>query len=222
MAETIGTFLLVFLGCTSAVFSGGNIGWLGVSLSFGLTLMACAFIFGGISGCHLNPAVTLGLALARRFPGKDILAYVLCQLAGAALGGGLLYLLAQNCSHLDISDGLALTGMGQHSPTHCPLWVGFLAETVGTFVLVLVVLLATQYAASLAPIAIGSILTVLLLGIIPITNGSLNIARSFGVALYHGGWALSQLPYFLGAQALAALLAALVTRLTCCCCKKES
>ncbi|MDR0631511.1 MAG: aquaporin [Holosporales bacterium] len=212
-AELVGTFLLVFLGCGSAVLSGGQIGWLGVSLAFGVTLTACAYIFGGISGCHLNPAVTFGLCLAKRFPSKDVGGYVLFQMLGAMLAGLVLYVIASGAPHVDVSAGLALTGMGgEHSPTSCSFLSGFLGEAVGTFVLVLVILLATTKSVpeGFAPIAIGGTLAVLLMFLIPVTNASLNVARSFGVAIFHGGWALSQLLLFALAQFSGALVAALV------------
>ncbi|MDR1207955.1 MAG: aquaporin [Holosporales bacterium] len=212
-AELVGTFLLVFLGCGSAVLSGGQIGWLGVSLAFGVTLTACAYIFGGISGCHLNPAVTFGLCLAKRFPSKDIGGYILFQLFGAILAGALLFVIASGAPHVNVSQGLALTGMGgEHSPTSCSFLAGFLGEMIGTFVLVLVILLATNKSVpeGFAPIAIGGTLAVLLMLLIPVTNASLNIARSFGVAIFHGGWALSQLLLFAIAQLIGATFAAIL------------
>jgi aquaporin Z len=214
-AELVGTFLLVLLGCGSAVLSGGQIGWLGVSLAFGVTLTACAYIFGGISGCHLNPAVTIGLCIAKRFPSKDIGGYMLFQIIGAMLAGLLLYIIASGAPHVDVSAGLALTGMGgEHSPTSCSFLSGFLGEMIGTFVLVLVILLATDKSVpeGFAPIAIGGTLAVLLMFLIPVTNASLNIARSLGVAIFHGGWALSQLLLFAGAQLIGAISAALLGR----------
>ncbi|MDR1597443.1 MAG: aquaporin [Holosporales bacterium] len=210
-AEFLGTFLLVFLGCSSAVFAGGQIGWLGVSLVFGLTLMSCAFIFGGISGCHLNPAVTVGLFLAKRFPAKDICGYVFAQLIGAVAAGLLLYVIAKGAPSVDVAAGLALNGLGEHSPTACSVLSGFLGEIVGTFVLIFVILLATTKLVpdGWAPVVIGSTLSVLLMCVIPLTNGSLNIARSLGVAVLHGGWAITQLGIFAAAHFIGAVLAAL-------------
>ncbi|MDR0625133.1 MAG: aquaporin [Holosporales bacterium] len=210
-AEFLGTFLLVFLGCSSAVFSGGQIGWLGVSLVFGFTLMASASIFGGISGCHLNPAVTIGLLFAKRFPAKDVCGYVICQLLGAVAAGLLLYTMAKGAPNIDVSAGLALNGMGEHSPTACSVLSCFLGEVVGVFVLVFVILLATTklVADGWAPLVIGSTLSVLLMCLIPVTNGSLNVARSLGVAVFYGGWAISQLGLFALAHLVGAVLAAI-------------
>ncbi|MDR1907236.1 MAG: aquaporin [Holosporales bacterium] len=210
-AELVGTFLLVFLGCTSAVLSGGQIGWLGVSLVFGLTLMASAYIFGGISGCHLNPAVTVGLCLAKRFPAKDVGGYIIFQLLGAIAAGCLLYVIAKGAPNVDVSAGLALNGMGEHSPTNCSVLAGFLGEVVGSFVLIFVILLATTKLVpdGFAPVVIGGTLSVLLMCLIPLTNGSLNVARSLGVAVFHGGWAITQLGLFLAAHFVGAVLAVL-------------
>jgi aquaporin Z len=218
VAEFIGTFLLVFVGCGSAVFAGSNIGYLGVSLAFGLTLMVCAYIFGPISGCHINPAVTIGLTLANRFHAKDVICYVCFQLLGATVAGAVLYWIASDAPNLDVKNGLALTGMGVHSPGGYSVVAGFLAEVIGTFVLVFVILLATtkDVTAGFAPIIIGTTLTVLLLVFIPVTNGSFNIARSVGVALFHGGWALAQLLIFLGAHVIAAVCAAVASSFFCC------
>jgi aquaporin Z len=208
-AEFIGTFLLVFIGCGSAVLSGGQIGWLGVSLAFGLTLMACAYTLGGISGCHLNPAVTTGLFLAKRFPAKYVGSYIMFQMLGATLAGLLLYIIASGAPQVDVSKGLALNGMGAvHSPTDCSFLAGMLGEAVGTFILIFVIILATGQSIPAAPIAIGGTLAVLLMLLIPVTNASLNIARSFGVAIFHGGWALSQLLLFAAAQFIGAVGAA--------------
>jgi aquaporin Z len=209
VSELIGTFLLVLLGCGSAVLSGGQIGWLGVSFAFGITLMACAYVFGGISGCHLNPAVTLALLLSKRFSSKDLVGYIASQLIGASLAGLVLFIIASGSPHIDASAGLALTGLADHSPTDSSFVSGILGEFIGTTTLLLVVLVATTkiVPAGFAPIAIGGTLSVLLMFLIPLTNASLNVARSFGVALFYGGWALYQLFWFAAAHIAAALAA---------------
>ncbi|MDR2464387.1 MAG: aquaporin [Holosporales bacterium] len=224
VAEFIGTFLLVFLGCGSAVFAGGQIGWLGVSLVFGITLMACAYIFGGISGCHLNPAVTGALLLSKRFPAKDFVGYIVSQMAGASLAGLVLYIIASGAPQIDVNAGLALNGLASHSPTGCSFCAGFLGEVVGTITLLLVILLATtkNVPEGFAPIAIGGALFVSLIFLIPLTNGSLNVARSFGVALFYGGWALSQLLWFAAAHIVAVVGAVYIGRFLNSECKVDS
>lgn len=206
--EFIGTLLLVLIGCGSATFAGSQIGWLGIGLVFGLTLMVLIYIFSPISGCHLNPMVTMGLALTNRFPKKNVLGYIVFQLLGAALGGFFLYILTQGASFINIQEGLAITGMGEFSPSGCSVFTGLLAEFIGFFTFLFVILSATtkNVPTGFAPIAIGGILTALIIFLIPITNASLNIARSFGVALFHRG-AFTQLPLFVLTHFLAAFLA---------------
>lgn len=215
MSELIGTFLLVFIGCGSAVFAGAQIGWLGVSVAFGLTLMVLAYILGNISGCHLNPAVTLSLVLAKRFPYKESVPYIICQFIGAILAGAVLYFLGSGAPNVHVQAGLALTGFGEHSPTGCNMMTCFLAEMISTSILVLTVLLATSKstASGFAGIAIGSVLLVLHLVNIPITNASLNLARSVGVAVFYGGWAVQQLWLFCAAHLVAVLGVKLIVEL---------
>jgi aquaporin Z len=209
VAEFVGTFLLVFIGCGSAAFAGGNIGYLGVSIAFGLTLMICAYVLGPISGCHLNPAVTLSVVFARKFPTKDALLYIIAQFLGATIAGLFLYWLVGSLPNSTVGDGVALTGMGEFSPGGYSVLAGLFAEFIGTFVLLFVILLATTKSvpSEFAPLVIGTTLTILLLLFIPVTNGSFNVARSFGVAVFHGGGALTQLLYFAGAHLLSVLAA---------------
>lgn len=213
-AELIGTFILVFIGCGSAVFAGSQIGTIGVSAAFGVTLMLLVYIFGNISGCHLNPAVTCGLVLSKRFPAEEAGSYICMQLIGAIIAGGLLFLLAHGAPQVNVAGGLALTGFAEHSPTGCSLLAGGVLEAVATGLLVLTVLMATSSTtpAGFAGLAIGGVLFVLHLVCIPVTNASLNIARSVGVAVFYGGWALCQLWVFLVAHAVGAVVAALIAR----------
>lgn len=213
-SECLGTFLLVTIGCGSAIFSGHQIGWLGVSLAFGLVLMACCYILGPISGCHLNPAVTLGLTVSKRCSWGDAGGYIVAQLVGAALAGWLLVTMAKGAPYITLPDGLALNGLCDLSPTKASCLAGGLGEFVGVFTLVLVVLLATtsSVAPGFAPLAIGGTLAMLLMVLIPLTNGSLNVARSFSVALFGGKAYLTQLLTFAGIHAVAAVIAALVAK----------
>lgn len=214
VAEFIGTLWLVLGGCGSAVlaagFPGTGIGFLGVSLAFGLTVLTMAFAIGPISGCHLNPAVTLGLAVGGRFPAKDIAGYWIAQVLGAIAASAILYVIVTgNGSAIG---SFAANGFGEHSPGHYGLRAAFLTEVVMTFFFLMVILGSTARKASpgFAPIAIGLCLTLIHLISIPVTNTSVNPARSTGPALFVGGWALSQLWLFWVAPLLGAALAGLV------------
>ncbi|HEY3354893.1 MAG TPA: aquaporin Z [Polyangia bacterium] len=221
MAECIGTFILVFGGCGSAVFSAAfpqvGIGLLGVALAFGLTVVGCAYALGGISGCHLNPAVSVGLWVGGRFPARELPGYIAAQVLGAVLAAGvLLFLLKSTPAGYDASvGGLAANGFGAHSPGHYGLGGALLAEVVLTFIFLTVILGATSKAApaGFAGIAIGLTLTLVHLIGIPITNLSVNPARSTGPALFVGGWAIAQLWLFWVAPLVGAALAGGVARL---------
>jgi aquaporin Z len=215
VAEFIGTFVLVFGGCGSAVFSAAfpavGIGLLGVSLAFGLTVLGCAYALGTVSGCHLNPAVTLGLCAGKRFEWKDAPGYVAAQLVGAVVASGVLVaLLKARPDGYDPSvGGLAANGFGDHSPGHYGMAAALLAEVVLTFIFLTVILGSTakKAVAGFAGIPIGLTLTLVHLIGIPITNLSVNPARSTGPALFVGGWALEQLWLFWVAPIAGALAA---------------
>jgi aquaporin Z len=201
-AEFFGTFWLVFGGCGSAVLAAAvphvGIGLLGVALAFGLTVLTMAYAIGHISGCHLNPAVSVGLVVAGRFPRKDLAAYVLAQVAGGIAGAGILYVIASGKPGFDVSGGFAANGFGEHSPGGYSMRACLVAEVVLTFGFLMIILGSTdkRAPAGFAPIAIGLGLTLIHLIGIPVTNLSVNPARSTGPALFVGGWALSQLWLF--------------------------
>jgi aquaporin Z len=214
IAEFIGTFWLVFGGCGSAViaaaFPGGlGIGLLGVALAFGLTVLTMAFAIGHISGCHLNPAVTLGLVAGKRFPATEILPYVVAQVGGAILAAAVLFIIASGKPGFDVTAGFAANGFGAHSPGEYSLAACLLAEVVLTFMFLMIILGATDKRApqGFAPIAIGLGLTLIHLVGIPITNTSVNPARSTGPALFVGGWAIQQLWLFWVAPIAGAIIA---------------
>ncbi|USD39338.1 aquaporin Z [Ferrimonas sp. SCSIO 43195] len=217
-AEFIGTFWLVLGGCGSAVLAAGfpdvGIGLLGVSLAFGLTVLTMAFALGHISGCHLNPAVSIGLWAGGRFEASALLPYILAQVAGGLVAGGVLLLIASGAPGFDVSAGFAANGYGSHSPGGYSLGAALLTEVVMTMVFLVVILGATdpRAPAGLAPVAIGLCLTLIHLISIPITNTSVNPARSTGVALYVGDWALSQLWLFWLAPIVGAILGAFLYR----------
>jgi aquaporin Z len=202
VAEGIGTFWLTFAGCGSAVISAAfpevGIGLLGVSLAFGLTVLTMAYAIGHISGCHLNPAVTVGLAAGGRFPKQDILPYVVSQVIGAVIAAAALYAIAVGSPAFDLDKGFAANGYGAHSPAQYSLISGFIAEMVLTMMFLFIIMGATHGKAPIgfAPIAIGLGLTLVHLVGIPVTNTSVNPARSTGPALFVGGWALAQLWMF--------------------------
>ncbi|MCU0639967.1 MAG: aquaporin Z [Candidatus Krumholzibacteria bacterium] len=217
-AEFFGTFWLVLGGCGSAVlaaaFPGVGIGLLGVSLAFGLTVLTMAFAIGHISGCHLNPAVSIGLWAGGRFSSKELLPYIVAQVLGGIVAGGVLYVIASGQAGFDASAGFASNGYGAHSPGGYTLPAALVCEIVMTMMFLLVILGATdrRAPAGFAPIAIGLALTLIHLISIPVTNTSVNPARSTGVALYAGGWAIGQLWLFWIAPILGALLGAAVYR----------
>jgi aquaporin Z len=202
VAEFFGTFWLVFGGCGAAVLAAGfptvGIGFLGVALAFGLTVLTMAFAIGHISGCHLNPAVSAGLVVGKRFPVSELLPYVIAQVLGAVAAAGVLYVVASGQAMFDVSNGFASNGYGVHSPGGYSLMAGFVAEVVLTAFFLLVIMGATDSRApkGFAPIAIGLCLTLIHLVGIPVTNTSVNPARSTGPALFVGGWALQQLWLF--------------------------
>ena len=202
LAEAIGTFWLVLGGCGSAVLAAAHpdvgIGWLGVSLAFGLTVLSMAAAIGHISGCHLNPAVTAGLVAGGRFPMKDAIGYVVAQVLGGIAGAGVLYLVAKGLPGFDLANGFASNGYAAHSPGGYPLASCFLVEAVLTAVFLFVIHGATDHRSSsiIAPIAIGLCLTLIHLISIPVTNTSVNPARSTATAVFVGGWAVEQLWLF--------------------------
>ncbi len=215
-AELVGTFWLVLGGCGSAVlaaaFPGLGIGLLGVALAFGLTVVTMAYAVGHISGGHFNPAVSVGLAVARRFPVRELPAYVIAQLVGGILAAAVLYVIASGSPTFDLSAGFASNGYGDHSPGGYSLAAGLVCEVVLTCGFLVVILGATdkRAPAALAPLAIGLALTLIHLVSIPVTNTSVNPARSTGVALFAGGWALAQLWAFWVAPLLGAAVAGLL------------
>jgi len=217
-AEFMGTFWLVLGGCGSAVLAAAfphvGIGLLGVALAFGLTVLTMAYAIGHISGCHLNPAVSFGLTVAGRLKAADLPAYVVAQLLGATLAAFVLYLIASGKAGFDLSGGLAANGYGEHSPGGYSLGVGLLTEVIMTFMFLMVILGSTHalVPAGFAPLAIGLCLTLIHLVSIPVTNTSVNPARSTGPALVVGGWALAQLWAFWLAPLVGAGLAGLVYR----------
>jgi aquaporin Z len=213
-AEFLGTFWLVLGGCGSAVlaaaFPNVGIGLLGVALAFGLTVLTMAYAIGHISGCHLNPAVSVGLWAGGHFPASKLLPYIVAQVLGAIVAGGVLYVIASGAPGFDISKGFASNGYGAHSPGGYSLLAGLVSEVVMTMFFLLVILGATdkRAPAGFAPIAIGLALTLIHLISIPVTNTSVNPARSTGVALFVGGWAIGQLWLFWVAPFVGALIGA--------------
>jgi aquaporin Z len=215
-AEFLGTFWLVFAGCGSAVIAakvpGVGIGLLGVSLAFGLSVLTMAYAIGGISGAHLNPAVSVGLMVAGRFSKKDLPAYVAAQLGGAILGSAILYVIASGTAGFDVAAGFAANGYGLHSPGGYGIVSAAVAEFVLTFVFLMVILGVTEETApkGMAPLAIGFALTLIHLVAIPVTNTSVNPARSTGPALFVGDWAIGQLWLFWVAPIFGAVLAGVI------------
>jgi aquaporin Z len=226
LAELIGTFWLVFGGCGSAVLAAkfldtGNsninlgIGFVGVALAFGLTVLTMAYAIGHISGCHLNPAVTCGLVASGRFKAAELPAYVVAQVTGGAIGAGILYLIASGKEGFSLASGFASNGYGEHSPGGYSLLSGLVTEIVLTFMFLVIILGSTDGRApkGFAPIAIGLGLTLIHLVGIPVTNLSVNPARSTGTAVFAGGWALQQLWLFWVAPIAGAVIAGAVYRL---------
>lgn len=217
-AEFIGTFWLVLGGCGSAVLAAAfpdvGIGLLGVSFAFGLTLLTMAFAIGHISGCHINPAVSIGLWAGGRFPASELVPYIIAQVLGGLVAGGVLYLIASGKAGFDVSAGFASNGYGEHSPGGYSMQAALITEVVMTMMFLLIILGATAKRApqGFAPIPIGLGLVLIHLISIPVTNTSVNPARSTGVALYVGDWAVAQLWLFWIAPIIGALLGALVYR----------
>ncbi|PZU84628.1 MAG: aquaporin Z [Chelatococcus sp.] len=217
-AEFVGTFWLTFAGCGSAVIAAGfpnvGIGLLGVSLAFGLTVVTMAYAIGHISGCHLNPAVTVGLAAGGRFPAGQILPYIVAQVIGAIVAAALLYAIARGAPGFDLAGGFASNGYGAHSPGKYDLVSAFLAEVVMTMMFLFIIMGSThgKAPAGFAPLAIGLGLTLIHLVSIPVTNTSVNPARSTGPALFVGDWALGQLWLFWVAPLIGGVLGGLVYR----------
>lgn len=218
-AECIGTFILVLGGCGTAVFasSQGFVGILGVALAFGLTIVAAAYGIGHISGAHLNPAVSLGVWASGRMPGKDLVPYIVAQVLGAIIAAGVIFVIASGKEGFDAGAGFASNGYGEHSPAGYSLMAALIAETVLTFVFLLVILGATDKASpsGFAGLAIGLTLTLIHLISIPITNTSVNPARSISQAIFAGGWALEQLWLFILAPIVGAILAGFVYKSVC-------
>lgn len=216
IAEFIGTFWLVFGGCGSAVLAAAfpslGIGFLGVALAFGLTVLTMAFAIGHISGCHLNPAVSVGLVIGKRFPAKDLLAYVVAQVAGGIVAAAVLYVIASGQPGFSLAGGFASNGYAAHSPGGYSLLACLVAEVVLTFMFLIIILGATDRRApqGFAAIPIGLGLTLIHLIGIPITNTSVNPARSTGPALFVGGWALEQLWLFWLAPIVGAAIAGII------------
>lgn len=208
-AEFIGTLWLVLGGCGTAVLAGSQAGNVGISLAFGLTVLTMAYAIGHISGCHLNPAVTLGLWAGKRFPANEILPYIVAQVLGAISAAGILFIIASDKVGFSLGSGFASNGFGDHSPGHYGELGCFVTEVAMTFFFLIVILGATHKLApkGFAPVAIGLCLTLIHLISIPVTNTSVNPARSTGPAVFVGGWALAQLWMFWIAPILGALLA---------------
>ncbi|MDI4237412.1 aquaporin Z [Bradyrhizobium sp. 31Argb] len=217
-AEAIGTFWLTFTGCGSAVIAAGfpqvGIGLVGVSLAFGLSVVTMAYAIGHVSGCHLNPAVTVGLAAGGRFPVGQILPYVIAQVIGAIVAAGVLYLIASGAPGFDLAKGFASNGYDAHSPGQYSLLSGFITEVVMTMMFLFIIMGAThgRAPAGFAPLAIGLALTLIHLVSIPVTNTSVNPARSTGPALFVGGWALAQLWLFWVAPLIGGALGGVLYR----------
>ncbi len=218
VAELIGTFWLVLGGCGSAVLAAGfpdvGIGLLGVSLAFGLTVVTMAYAIGHISGCHLNPAVSVGLFVGGRFPAKDLIPYIIAQVVGGLLAGGVLYVIASGAAGFDLGAGFASNGYGEHSPGKYTFMAALVTEVVLTAVFLFVIMGATdsRAPAGMAPIAIGLCLTLIHLISIPVTNTSVNPARSTAVALYVGDWAVMQLWLFWAAPIAGGVIGAITYR----------
>lgn len=216
LAEFIGTFWLVLGGCGSAVIAASlptiGIGYLGVALAFGLTLLTMAFAIGHISGCHINPAVSIGLWAGGRFSGKELLPYIAAQVLGGLVAGGVLYIIASGKPEFDASTGFASNGYAEHSPGNYSLLAAFTTEVVMTAMFLFIIMGSTdkKAPAGLAPIAIGLGLTLIHLISIDVTNTSVNPARSTGVAVFAGGWAVKQLWLFWLAPIIGGVIGAVI------------
>ncbi len=218
-AEFFGTFWLVLGGCGSAVlaaaFPNVGIGLLGVSLAFGLTVVTMAYAIGHISGCHLNPAVSIGLWAGGRFPASQVVPYIIAQVLGAVAAGAVLFFIASGKAGFDVTAGFATNGYGEHSPGGYSMMAALVTEVVMTMMFLIIILGATDKRApqGFAPLAIGLGLTLIHLVSIPVTNTSVNPARSTGVAVFQGGWAISELWLFWAAPIAGAILGAIVYRM---------
>jgi len=218
LAELIGTFWLVLGGCGAAVLAAGfpqlGIGFVGVALAFGLTVLTMAYAIGHISGCHLNPAVTVGLAAGGRFPAGQVLPYVIAQVVGAVAAAALLYVIASGAPGFDVAKGFASNGYGAHSPGQYSLVACFIMEVVMTMMFLFIIMGAThgKAPAGFAPLAIGLALVMIHLVSIPVTNTSVNPARSTGPALFVGGWAMAQLWLFWLAPLIGGVLGGVIYR----------
>ncbi len=217
-AEVIGTFWLTFAGCGSAVLAAAfpqvGIGLLGVSFAFGLSVVTMAYAIGHISGCHLNPAVTVGLAAGGRFPAGQVIPYIIAQVIGAILGAGVLYMIASGKAGFDLAGGFASNGYADHSPGKYSLMAGFVSEVAMTAMFLFIIMGAThgKAPAGFAPLAIGLALVMIHLVSIPVTNTSVNPARSTGPALFVGGWAIQQLWLFWVAPLIGGVIGGVVYR----------
>jgi aquaporin Z len=217
-AEAIGTFWLTFAGCGSAVIAAAfpqvGIGLVGVSLAFGLSVVTMAYAIGHVSGCHLNPAVTVGLVAGGRFPAGQIAPYVVAQVIGAIVASALLYLIASGTAGFDVGNGFASNGYDAHSPGHYSTMACFMMEVVMTMMFLFIIMGAThgKAPAGFAPLAIGLALVMIHLASIPVTNTSVNPARSTGPALFAGGWALGQLWMFWVAPLIGGVLGGVIYR----------
>jgi aquaporin Z len=217
-AEFVGTFWLVLGGCGSAVLAAAfpdvGIGLLGVSFAFGLTVLTMAYAIGHVSGCHLNPAVSIGLVVAGRFKASDLPGYIMAQVLGGIAGAGVLYMIASGGPGFDLAAGLASNGFGEHSPGGYTMKAGFICEVVMTLMFLVIILGATdkRAPAGFAPIAIGLGLTLIHLISIPVTNTSVNPARSTGPAVFVGDWATAQLWLFWVAPIIGAIVGAVLYR----------
>ena len=218
-AEFFGTFWLVLGGCGSAVlaaaFPNVGIGLLGVSLAFGLTVVTMAYAIGHISGCHLNPAVSIGLWAGGRFPASQVIPYIIAQVLGAITAGAVLFFIASGKAGFDVTAGFATNGFGEHSPGGYSMMAALVTEVVMTMMFLIIILGATDKRApqGFAPLAIGLGLTLIHLISIPVTNTPVNPARSTGVAVFQGGWAISELWLFWAAPIAGAILGAIVYRM---------
>ena len=218
VAEAIGTFWLTFAGCGSAVIAAGfpqvGIGLLGVALAFGLSVVTMAYAIGHISGAHLNPAVTVGLAAGGRFPAGQVVPYIIAQVVGAVVASAVLYLIASGAAGFDLAKGFASNGYGEHSPGHYNLIACLISEVVMTMVFLFIIMGSThgRAPAGFAPLAIGLTLTMIHLVSIPVTTTSVNPARSTGPALFVGGWALQQLWLFWVAPLVGGVLGGVLYR----------
>ena len=218
IAEFIGTFWLVLGGCGSAVLAAAfpevGIGLLGVSLAFGLTVLTMAYAIGHISGCHLNPAVSVGLWVGGRFPASQLVPYIIAQVVGAFAGAAVLYVIASGQAGFDVTAGFASNGFGEHSPGGYSMLAALVIEVVMTMMFIFIIMGATDKRApqGMAPIAIGLGLTLIHLISIPVTNTSVNPARSTGVAIFQNGWAIDQLWLFWAAPIAGAIIGAVIYR----------